>query len=429
MKTLFFLLLVSLSSFASELCSDKGVSRPFPRYPDSVSREAGWVEGYEAMFEKLCMNLKTPNRFFRGYRSHPSPKYKAAYLWDTAFIAQVWLQWDPKIAQELMKYILRFQEKSGMIHHAVLEVIVKPYPYSNSQPPLLAWTSWKTFEKSGDIRFLKEVYPGLKRYHEWLRMNRRHPDGLYFWIHPYESGIDNSPRFSNRSESRKDDTTKIASVDISSYMAMSMEALGKMAHTLDLPNDEKEFSSEYAHLKTVMNLKLWDDLEGTYSDFDYRTNAFIKVKTVSDFTPMIAGIADAYQAAKLRDHAMDINLYNTLIPFPSVARSESVFVKDMWRGPVWINMAYLGILGLDRYGYHKEAAMLAKKTAGGIFETWKKTGNFYEFYDPDRYDLKELTRKKGNFWKQIQLGSKPVKDFAGWTSLANALVIEFGNDW
>lgn len=429
MKTLILLFLFSLPSFAGELCSEKGVSRPFPRYPAQVAREAGWTEGYEAMFKTLCMNLKTPNRFFRGYRSHPSPKYKAAYLWDTAFIAQVWLQWDPKIAQELMKYILRFQKPSGMIHHAVLELLVKPYPYSNSQPPLLAWTSWKTYEKSGDVNFLKEVYPGLKHYHEWLMKNRRHPDGLFFWVHPYESGIDNSPRFSNRSESWIDDTTKIASVDISSYMAMSMEALGKMAHVLGLTDDEREFSLEYAHLKSIMNLKLWDGHEGNYSDWDYRTNSFIKVKTVSDFTPMIAGIPDAFQAAKLRDQAMDPHLYNTLIPFPSVARSESVFVKDMWRGPVWINMAYLGILGLDRYGYHHEAVTLAKKTAGGIYETWKNTGNFYEFYDPERFDLKELTRKKGNIWKQIQLGSKPVKDFAGWTALANALVLEFGHDW
>lgn len=425
--TLFFLL--ATSAMASELCFNKGVSKPFPVYPAQVARNTGWVPAYEALFSKLCRNLKTPNRFFRGYRAHPSPRYIAAYLWDTAFIAQVWMYWDPKIAQELMYYLLRFQKKSGIIHHAVLEILVKPYPYSDSQPPVLAWTSWRIFEKSGDVDFLKRVYPGLKRYHEWLKLNRRHPDGLYFWKKPYESGIDNSPRFTNRSESWMDDTTKLGSVDISAYMAGSMEALEKMARVLGHENDAHELSSEYAHLKFMMNTKLWDETDGTYYDWDYRKNAHVRVDTVSNFAPMAAGIPDAYQARRLVDKAMDPKKYNTKIPFPSVARDEETFVKDMWRGPVWINMAYLGVYGVNRYGYRREAAHLAKGVAGGVFETWKNIGNFYEFYDPERYDIKELHRKKGNLWKRIEMGSKPVKNFAGWTALANTLVLEYGEDW
>jgi neutral trehalase len=422
-------LLFSTSLFAAELCSNKGVGRPYPRYPDSVARDAGWVEAYDYIYQKLCMNLKTPNRFFRGYRSHPAPKYMAAYLWDTAFISQIWRQWDPKIAQELIKYLLRFQGADGILHHAVLEILIKPYPYSHSQPPLVAWAAWRIFEKSGDVEFLKQVYPGLKKYHHWLNENRRHPDGLYFWIHPYESGIDNSPRFSNMSESWKDDTTQLAAVDMSSYMGTSMEALSKMATVLGLPDEAKAFNAEFEQLKIMMNIKLWDETDGTYYDFDYRKNASVKIDSVSNFTPMVAGLADTHQAARLLQRAMNPLQYNTLIPFPSVSKSDQYYSKDMWRGPVWINMAYLGVLGLDRYGYHKEAASLARKIAGGVFETQKKMGNVYEYYDPERYDQKELTRKKGNLWKQIQLGSKPVKDFAGWSALSNTLVIEYGNDW
>ncbi len=431
MKTFNFLFffLFTTSLYASELCSHKGVAAPYPAYPAEVSREAGWTEAYTALYAQLCKNLKTPNRFFRGYRSHPSPKYIAAYLWDTAFIAQAWMYWDPKIAQELIRYLLKFQEKSGMLHHAVLEILIKPYAYSDSQPPIIAWTTWRIFEKSGDVQFLREVYPGLKRYHEWLKLNRRHPDGLYFWKHPYESGIDNSPRFTNRSESWMDDTTKLASVDMASYMAQGMESLEKIASTLGLPDEAKTFASEYAHLKLVMNAKLWDEADGTYYDWDYRKNTFVRFDTVSNFTPLAAGVPDPYQARRLIERALDPLKYNTKIPFPSVSRSDPSFVKDMWRGPVWINMAYFGVLGVDRYGYHDEAAMLARKISGGVFETWKVRKDFYEFYDPERYDIKELHRKKGNLWKRIQLGSKPVKNFAGWTALANTLVVEFGADW
>lgn len=416
------------STQASVDCRKKGVAAAAPRWPE-VSRQTELLEAHDALYRELCKNLKTPNRFFRGYRAHPSPKYVAAYLWDTAFIAQAWMHWDPKIAQELIRYLLRFQKKSGIVHHAVLELLVKPFPYADSQPPLLAWTSWRIFQRSQDLAFLRGVYPGLKRYHEWLKKNRRHPDGLYFWKHPYESGIDNSPRFTNRSESWMDDTTKLASVDISSYMAQGMESLEKIARVLGYEEEALNFAKEYAHLKRIMNETFWDETDGTYYDYDYRRKSLLKIDTVSSFTPLVAGIPDAPRARRLIERALDPARYNTLIPFPSVSRADPRFVKDMWRGPVWINMAYYSVLGVDRYGYHAEAAMLARKISTGVYETWKNRGTFYEFYDPERFDIKELHRKKGNLWKQIQLGSKPVNHFAGWTALANALVQEFGKSW
>lgn len=339
------------------------------------------------------------------------------------------MHWDPKIAQELIHYVLRFQKKNGMVHHAVLELLVKPYPYNESQPPLLAWASWRIFEKSNDKLFLEQTYPKLKLYHEWLMKNRQHPDGLFFWRHAYESGIDNSPRFSNISESWVYDTRSLASVDISSYMAMSMEALSKMAKVLGNAHDEKIFADQYVKLKNLMNEKLWDEQDGVYHDWDYQSQKFIRIHTISDLTPMVAGIPDTLKALTMMKIIMDPNYYNTVMPFPSVARSESLFKKDMWYGPVWVNMAYLGVLGVSRYGYKLEADYLSKNVVRGVYETWQNLGHFYEFYDPDRYDITELNRKKGNLWKKLTLGSKPVKDFVGWTGLSNTLVLEYGSNW
>lgn len=426
MKILFLILLIVNTAKASCNLKKKGITHAMPLVPSSISVEDNWKEAFQASFESLCDNLKTPNNFFRGYRAHPGPPYKAAYLWDTAFISQIWLHWDTNIAEELIHYILRFQKPSGKIHHAVVEIVVKPIAYSESQPPLLAWAAWRIYQKSQNKEFLKATYPKLKLYHEWLLKERQHKDGLFFWKHPYESGIDNTPRFSNRDESKFEDTTQMAAVDMSSYMALSMEALSKIAHELEQFDDEKSFDQQYTNLKHVMNQKLWDPNRGMYFDWSYKKNAFIHIETVSNLTPMVAGIPDRHQAKLMMDKIIDPVYYNTLIPFPSVARNESVFSKDMWRGPVWINMAYLGVLGVKRYFFHREANYLAKKIVRGVYSTWKNQGSFYEFYDPDRYDLKELTRKKGNLWKRITLGSKPVKDFVGWTGLASSLLLEFG---
>lgn len=405
----------------------KGITHSMPEAPHFLSSRD--QAAFDALHVSLCKNLKTPNRFFRGYRSHPGPPYKAAYLWDTAFIAQIWMYWDTNIAQELMKYLMRFQKRDGMVKHAVLELLVKPYAYSDSQPPLLSWATWRIFERSRDREFLQHMYPKLVRYQDWLRASRRHPDGLYFWKHPYESGIDNSPRFSNTDESRFEDTTKMAAVDMSAYTALSLEALASIALELGFDHESFGYRSEYEELKRVMNEKLWDAQDQTYYDWDYRKGDFIRMNTISNFTPLVAGISDAGQSLALALRLMDPAQYNTRIPFPSVARNDEHFIKDMWRGPVWINMAYLSVLGLKRVGFEEQASSMSRAIVTGIYETYHTEGSFYEFYDPDRFDIKELDRKKGNWWKQLTLGSKPVKEFVGWTGLANTMVFEFGESW
>ena len=91
---------------------------------------------------------------------------------------------------------------------------------------------------------------------------------------------------------------------------------------------------------------------------------------------------------------------------------------------MWVNTAYLVIKGLEQYNEHQLSSDFALRVVLGVLKTWKSEGSFYEFYDPERFDLAELTRKKGNLWKQITLGGKPVKHFVGWTGLVNTLILE-----
>jgi len=116
--------------------------------------------------------------------------------------------------------------------------------------------------------------------------------------------------------------------------------------------------------------------------------------------------------------------FNTPFPLPSVALDDPTFEKDCWRGPVWINTAYMVIVGMELYGFRAEAAELAFGVADGVYRNYKIEGEFVEFYDPALDGFKDLHRKRGNLYKRITLGDKPKPDFAGWTALANTLVIE-----
>lgn len=59
-----------------------------------------------------------------------------------------------------------------------------------------------------------------------------------------------------------------------------------------------------------------------------RQASFMHVETVSSLTPMVAGIPDKSQAARMMKKIIAPAYYNTLMPFSSVACNEEVFGKE-----------------------------------------------------------------------------------------------------
>ncbi|HUY00786.1 MAG TPA: trehalase family glycosidase [Candidatus Deferrimicrobium sp.] len=381
-------------------------------------------EGYRKIFQVLEINLNAPLGKLRHRWTMPAGKYIACYLWDSAFISQIWKYWDQNVAAEILLSILENQAEDGQIAHFI-SFISKS---NKTQPPLLAWA---IANLETNTQYLKTAYFKLKKYNQWLYQNRRLENGLFFWMHSYESGIDNSPRFTDRSEKQQFDLTNRAAIDLNTFMVLQNQSLIKIAKKLkikendeDFDKDIKEFKGKNQVLIELIQQFLWDRDAGLYFDYDCSKKEQIRINTIVSFFPLIAGIPTQYQAEHLIEHLKNPEEYNTLIPLPTVALNDETFEKDTWRGPMWVNTAYLIIKGLERYGQFQLSSEFAFRIIRAVFKTWENEGSFYEFYDPERFDLVELTRKKGNLWKQITLGGKPVKNFIGWTGLVNSLFIE-----
>ncbi len=397
----------------------KSPSQPLPNTNNPLFRE-----GFQAVFHLLEVNLNAPFGKLKHRWAMPSAKYMAAYLWDSAFISLVWKYWDMKIASEILLPLLDNQAADGRIPH-----FASFLSQSNmTQPPLIAWAITNL---EVDSQYLKKVYPKLKKYNLWLYENRRLKNGLFFWQHSYESGIDNSPRFTDRSEKEKRDLTRIAAIDLNSYIVLQNQSLVSIAEKLKTEEPLNEYKEDIAlfqqkneDLIKLIQKYLWDEDLGLFFDFDIIDEQRIAINTIASFFPLIAGIPTESQVKKLVQHLENPEEYNTLIPLPTVAMNDRTFVKDTWRGPVWLNTAYLVIKGLERYQKLELSQQFASKLITGVFKTWKNEGSIYEFYDPERFDIIELTRKKGNLYKQITIGNKPVKNFVGWTGLVNTLLIE-----
>ena len=67
----------------------------------------------------------------------------------------------------------------------------------------------------------------------------------------------------------------------------------------------------------------------------------------------------------------------------------------MWCGPVWVNINYLIILGLERYGYYDLAREICQETMQEIEKWYLARGTLFEFYDDDKITEPANLDRKG----------------------------------
>lgn len=408
---------------ARELLDSKAVNHPAPRLHVSGPSEqaACWDEGFAGVYATLLLNLQMPDEISAVRYAHPGPSFRGVYLWDSAFISQVWKHWDVRVARDVTQAVIDLRDGDRM-QHVVADLTESAF----TQPPVLAWAVSQLAcapECRMNTEWLAHAYAALAGYHRWLDANRRLPSGLYAWAHPYESGIDNSPRFSSQDERVLADTTRLAAPDFSAYVVLQCEALAELADALGR-HEADGYRRKADQLRARMNELLWHEADGLYYDCHADTGEMVRSKTIASLLPLWAGVPSHGQAERLVAHAANPDSFGTLIPLPSVARDDPEFVKDMWRGPVWINTSFAVIKGIERYGFWEDAGELAYRLCEGVYETFSGRRRFYEFYDPERFDIEELRRKEGHRWKHWTLGRKPCGEFVGWTGLVNTLVIE-----
>ena len=376
--------------------------------------------GFSIVNGILFANLQSANLSVPRRHALPGPAFAGVYLWDSAFIALIWQYWDNEVALDILESVLVVRD-GDRLQHVKADFTRSKF----TQPPLLAWALCKTLNgKKCDRARLEENYETLVRYHTWLQLNRRLDNGLYFWQHPYESGVENSPRFSNTDEKKLQDTRHYAAPDFSAYLVLQCESLAELAERLGKRDDADAFREEAESLRKLMNTWLWNEEAGLYFDYDVVSGTHVASRTVASLIPLAAGVPDTERAEKLNALICDPHGFGTLIPIPSVAVDDHEFEKDMWRGPVWINTAYLVLEGLKRYGFFLSYAELSWRLINGVFKVLDSENQVYEFYDPEHFHTHALRRKRGNLWKAFTLGKGPQRDFVGWSGLVNSLVIE-----
>jgi hypothetical protein len=303
--------------------------------------------------------------------------HRHMWLWDSVFHAIGMHHVDAELAWDFLRAVLDRQRPDGMIPHCMH---VDGTVSEITQPPVLAWGVWSSYRHVANRAYLAGALPRLERYLAWNLDHRDENDnGLLAWFiegnvtcRSGESGMDNSPRF--------DRAVTLDAVDFSTFQALDMRAVARMAAVLGDQERAVVWRDRAERIEGQIHELLWDAAAGFYCD-RAPDGTLSPVKAVSGFLPLLLPSTPEVRVDRLVAHLENPATFKTAFPVPSVAVEDPAWSTDMWRGATWINLDYLVIRGLLSHGRVAEAAALRTRLLHYVNHYYRTYGVLFEFYD------------------------------------------------
>jgi hypothetical protein len=334
--------------------------------------------------------------------SEPSPgRYPWQWYWDSCFAAIVWRRFEPQRARAELESLLAAQRPSGFVGHTIFwrsrvsllrllfyNVVNRSAEQTESiQPPLLAW-AWRIAvgDPNDDPRIGKQA--------DWLAANRDlEGDGLLWIVQPDESGLDASPKFEevwgrrangrigfpllvHRNRRLGWDARRVRDAGgpvlceplVNTFWSLSLQALGRPSATPALVE------------------RLWDERRGLFLDEAQPGGLRPQTLTWASLAPLaLPDLPEEIGRRLVEEHLLNAGEFLTPVAPPSVAVGERGYepgggrgpIRRYWRGPTWVNSAWMVWIGLRRLGYEAEARQLASGVTGAVAREGLR-----EYYDP-----------------------------------------------
>jgi hypothetical protein len=340
-----------------------------------------------------------------GYTAPSTGRYPWQWYWDSCFAAMAWRRFDPSRARRELESLLAAATPEGFIGHTIFWARsvsgVRSLFYNvrsradfmtaTIQPPLLAW-AWRV--AVGDPARV----PAIGRHQDWVERERAlDGDGLLWIVQPDESGLDASPKFDSafgwqadglpgfpllvRRNRRLDfDVRRIAAAGgplVCGTATNVLHGLSRLA--LGRPS-----------ITPAIVERLYDQRRGLFHQIVRKgpaeATARHPVVTWAALSPLaLPDLPEPIGRRLVEEHLLDPKRFWLPFPPPSVSAAESrfsrsdrfLFLRRYWRGPTWVNAAWLLWLGLVRLGYRHAAAEMGRRIASAV-----AGAGLREYYDP-----------------------------------------------
>ena len=286
--------------------------------------------------------------------------YVGLWQWDAYFIAIGLRHGDPELAREQLRIAVAHQGPDGQLPDVVheqgvlassddlppldlenLRAMASPSPAHSrvplTKPPLTALAVAKLAEVMGE-GVVDEFLPAVLRAQEWWYAHSTR-DGRPVYLHPYSSGLDDSPIF--------DDDAIVASPDLAAYLVLSDRLLAGWLE--DRGRDAEAAACRARADATVDSLVTsWDEARGFFPALGENGNP-ISAETIVSLMPLLADGLPGHLVDGILTAIDDPTRFATPHALPTVSASDPDYsTQRMWRGPVWVNTNWLVAEGLRR---------------------------------------------------------------------------------
>ena len=378
-----------------------------------------------------------------GYCVPTARLYPFQWNWDSAFVAMGWATFDEARAWQEILSLLRGQWDDGMIPQIVFHAPSDDYfpgpevwqthhtpPTSGiTQPPVLATAARHLLDGAQD-RALAEarmaaIYPRLVLNHRWWQAARDPGhSGVVATLHPWETGMDNSPAWDvvlarvpteTSTEIRRRDTAhvdptmrprgeeyqrfihlvdafravgwrpdrmlavspfKVADIATNAILLRAERDLLAVAERFGSAAERDEIAARIARLHAGIS-RLWDGRRGLFTSFDLVASVPIPVATSAGFLPLFAHAASADQVqAMSKTLSAWADRVRWLVPSTDPADPGFEPVR-YWRGPIWCVVNWMIAGGFSDAGNPAMAARILADTRALV-----GASGLSEYFDP-----------------------------------------------
>jgi glycogen debranching enzyme len=394
-----------------------------------------------AMRERARATMRANDR--GGYCVPTARLYPFQWNWDSAFAAMAWATFDEPRAWQEISSLLLGQWEDGMIPQIVFHAPSADYfpgpeiwqtrhtpPTSGiTQPPVLATAARRLFDGARDRTLaearMAEIFPPLARNHRWWQAARDPGrNGVVATLHPWETGMDNSPaweaalarvptdtvttirrrdtdhvdaamrprgeeyqRFIHLLERFRDvgwrpdrmlavSPFKVADIGTNSMLLRAERDLLVLAQRFGSAAQCASIATRIERLEAAI-ARLWDSAQGMFTSFDLIAEAPIDVATSAGFLPLYAHAASPGQALAM---AATLAVWGRRVPWlvPSTDPGHVGFEPvRYWRGPVWAVVNWMIADGFAAEGHPAVATRIRNDTCKLI-----EMAGLSEYFDP-----------------------------------------------
>ncbi len=392
------------------------------------------------------------NANWTGGATLPSRRqYPHQWSWDSAFNSIGWARLAPDRARTELRSLFEGQWASGRVPQIIFNPDVDPHAYFPGpdfwrtttiagapptptsgivQPPIHARAALATYladpQSDASMDFLRALYPRLRSWHGYLRQHRDiGAGGLAAIVHPWESGLDNSPLWDHvlgkrigdgqaedyirRDLTHIDTSHRPTDADYRAYVVLAShyrdtgyrdEKLNDHRFIVEDPlfnavlldaelccariaellgQDPRPHRAAARGIHHALVTRLWDSEANRFAARDVRTGALSQTPTIGSLIPLL----DPWLTQQMREQVLRLAYSEEFAggceyPMPSTAlRSPDFDRYRYWRGPTWISTNWLMWTAATAAGADELAGIIARAS----IELVDRAG-FREYYDP-----------------------------------------------